>query len=111
MRNVNSKYDINDAVEYSPSYYHAPMAVFDKYGNQLCILGAGTSDDVHLFEEDNHLYIYSANSMLGYMALDVIDLDDNQPVGDIFIDDEEDYNGYSKYAPINRVKHMAQHIY
>ena len=110
MKTVTNQYYIMDALDYSPQYYHIPLALFDPDNNQLCIIGAGTSDNVELFSEPGFVYIYTGNDRLGYMGLDVYDINSGESVGDIFIDHDVDYAQYERFTPMNRTKAMLNHL-
>ena len=54
-------------------------------GNLTLPLSAGTSDHIHTFSEGNHLYVLVVNYRLGYLGIDLIDMEDGGIVSSIFL--------------------------
>jgi hypothetical protein len=98
---------VKTAIDYSTSYYNAPMALFG-FGQQLAIVGCGTSDDIILFVEPGFIYVYSANDGLEYMSVQVFNTETKSFDDDGLFFDYDSFRELEHLQPINRVKSMLQ---
>ena len=86
----------------------------DKTGKHTVTIGAGTSDDLHLFRDGDHTYLLTINNRLDYVGVEVYSGSDM--VGDMFLQADHEVesvlgrNGLDK-SPMWIVKTMANHIY
>lgn len=61
---------------------------------QVLTIGAGRSDSIHVYIDDDDLvYVLAINEGLGYVGMEIFDLKLKDKVGDIFLQREEDIGG------------------
>jgi hypothetical protein len=84
-------------------HYTAAMVIIWK-GNRYT-LGAGTADDVDLFEEGGALYVLARNRGLGYAGLEVFR--DGERIADTFTDTEEQGGYLCDLTAIYAAKRLA----
>lgn len=88
-------------------YHPASVIVWRGYRHTI---GAGTSDDVNLFEEGGRLYVTATNKGLGYIGLEIFE--DGEPAGDTFTQDYDDPGAYILgLSPIYAAKRLAEYCY
>jgi len=72
-------------------------------------LGAGTSDELDIFEENSRIYALSTNTGLEYVGLQVFE--DGEEVAETFMDSSSEQTDYIlNLTPIWRAKRLANWI-
>lgn len=73
-------------------------------------IGAGTADDIGLFEEGGRLHVTATNRALGYIGLEIFE--DGEPAGDVFTQDHDEPGAYILgLSPIYAAKRLAEYCY
>ena len=84
----------------------------DKTGIHTHKIGAGYSDEIDVYREDQETFVLTRNSGLGYVGLEIFN--GPAPVGEMFIQNDlgiEEIVGNINFAPYTVIKRMAQYIY
>jgi hypothetical protein len=69
-------------------------------------LGAGTRDELDVFEEGNRIYVLMTNTGLGYVGMQVFE--DGEEIADEFVQDYDEHGEYILgLTPIWRAKRLA----
>lgn len=82
----------------------------DRTGTHTHKIGAGYSDEIHVYQERTITYALSHNPGLGYFGLEAFEGSDK--ISDIFIENHQvkETIGKDDLAPFNTVKRMAAYI-
>ena len=82
----------------------------DKAGIHTHKIGAGYSDELHVFREDGVTYVLARNNALPYVGLEAFEEDDK--VGDIFLQEHQvsEVLGRDDLAPITMVKRLQPYL-
>ena len=82
----------------------------DKAGIHTHKIGAGYSDELHVFREDGVTYVLARNNALPYVGLEAFEGDDT--VGDIFLQEHQvsEVLGRDDLAPITIIKRLQPYL-
>ena len=82
----------------------------DRTGIHTHKVGAGDSDEIHVYREETITYILSHNEGLGYFGLEAYE--GAKKTGDIFVESHQvkDILGNEALAPFNAIKRMREYI-
>ena len=82
----------------------------DKAGIHIHKIGAGYSDELHVFREDGVTYVLARNNALPYVGLEAFEGDDQ--VGDIFLQEQQvsEVLGRDDLAPLTIVKRLQPYL-
>lgn len=71
--------------------YNAPITLNYglKHNRKKFIIGAGTSDNIELWQDGVFIYVLSQNNGMGYISLQVINTETNQIEDNIFLGGED----------------------
>ena len=58
-----------------------------EYENLMIPLNAGYSDSIYIFRESNNIYVLIFSRRIGYAGLDILDSQDGDIVGSVFMED------------------------
>ena len=83
----------------------------DKSGRHRHKLGAGYSDDIHVYRELGETFILTHNSRLGYVGVEVFNGADL--VGDIFLEGHQvtEILGREDLAPFTMIRRLSGYLY
>lgn len=87
------------------------IEVAEKGAKFTAFLRCGMYDHIAVYKDaDKNIYVYSANSSLGYMGLEIFNCE-GEPLDDIYLSDtDETYMEVEKLADINIVKTLANYF-
>lgn len=82
----------------------------DRSGSHLHKIGAGTSDEIHVFREGITTFVLSRNYGLGYFGLEAFN--GREKIGEIFIENHQVTETIERddLDPINVVKRLADYL-
>ena len=105
--NKESTEDMIVSGKFNPSLV---LTFQDKSGQHKHKLSAGYGDDVEVYCEDDEIFIFYTNDMLGYVGLEIFEGAEKQ--GDIFLEEYEikDVLGRRNLAPFNVIKKLRDYI-
>jgi hypothetical protein len=85
---IYSDENYSHAKNFEGSMYNCPITLnFGvKHNRAKYILHAGTSDHIELWKEGIFIYILSQNNGLGYISLQVINTENQEEAGHVFLD-------------------------
>jgi len=104
------KESTEDAVRAGRFHPSLEIVFRDKAGIHTHKIGAGYSDDLHVFREDDVTYVLARNNALPYVGLEVFEGSDK--VGDIFLQEHQvsEVLGRDDLAPITIVKRLQPYL-
>ena len=114
MKRVKSfqiqKESVEDAVRAGRFHPSLEIGFRDGTGKHTHKIGAGYSDDLHVFREDGVTYVLARNNAFPYLGVEAFAGEDK--VGDIFLQEHQvsEVLGRDDLAPITVVKRLQPYL-
>ena len=104
------KESIEDACRAGRFHPSLEIVFRDEAGIHTHKIGAGYSDELHVFREDGVTYVLARNNVLPYVGLEAFEGDDK--VGDIFLQEHQvsEVLGRDDLAPITIIKRLQPYL-
>ena len=99
--------DMREAGRFNPSL---EITFRDKKGSHIHKLGAGYSDDIHVYRQYDETYVLAQNTRLGYLGLEVFNGPDQ--TGDIFLEQHqvEETIGRDDLEPFTIIRRLMPYL-
>lgn len=85
-----------------------------EYENLMIPLNAGYSDSIYIFRERNNIYVLIFSRRIGYAGLDMLDCQDGDIVGSVFMEDYQLRESIGKQwfhmKPETLIKKLQQYL-
>ena len=104
------KEPVEDAVRAGRFHPSLEIVFRDRSGKHTHKIGAGYSDEIHVFREDGVTYVLALNSALPYVGIEAFEGKDK--TGDLFLQEHQvaEVLGRDDLAPVTMVKRLQSYL-